>query len=122
MRRAGCDVPEWMLLLRRGRAKPVTACITERQAYEKRAAAHKKQIVQQSKVRRETQWCPPMCWVACGHFRNTTHAQPSSLCNLVQAKRDRENSSDAYVDQGGKQGEAAGRQGSNKVKRARAKT
>ena len=54
MRRAGCDVPEWMLLLRRGRAKPVTACITERQAYEKRAAAHKKQVVQQSKVRRVT--------------------------------------------------------------------
>jgi hypothetical protein len=51
MRRSGCEVPEWMLWLRRGRAKPVKACITERAAFEKRARAHKKQIVKQSKVR-----------------------------------------------------------------------
>jgi ATP-dependent RNA helicase DDX52/ROK1 len=51
MRKAGCEVPEWMLLLRRGRAKPVKAYITERAAHEKRAQAHKKQIVKQSKVR-----------------------------------------------------------------------
>ena len=51
MRRAGCEVPEWMLLLKRGRAKSAPSSVTERQAAEKRARAHKRQIVQQSKVR-----------------------------------------------------------------------
>lgn len=51
MRRAGCEVPEWMLLLKRGRAKSHLGSITEQQAAQKRARAHKRQIVQQSKVR-----------------------------------------------------------------------
>ena len=51
MRKAGCHVPDWMLLLKRGRAQPIKACITEKQAFDKRARAHKRQIVKQSKVR-----------------------------------------------------------------------
>jgi superfamily II DNA/RNA helicase len=50
IRRAGCDVPEWMLLLRRGRAKPIKSCITEKLAHEQRARAHKRQIIEHSKV------------------------------------------------------------------------
>jgi superfamily II DNA/RNA helicase len=50
MRRAGCKVPEWMLLLKRGRAPEVPGAISERAAFEKRQRKQLRQIVKQSKV------------------------------------------------------------------------
>jgi hypothetical protein len=50
MQKAGCEVPGWMLLLKRGRAGNVPGAISERAAFAARQHKHRKQIVQQSKV------------------------------------------------------------------------
>lgn len=57
MRKAGCHVPEWMLMLKRGQSKRSRAQKAEKQsaglgqtAYDKQKRAHKLQIIRQSKV------------------------------------------------------------------------
>lgn len=51
MRKAGCAVPEWMLLLQRGRSKRQVAAISAESEYDKRKREHRRRLVQQSKVR-----------------------------------------------------------------------
>lgn len=72
MRRAGCAVPEWMLLLQRGRSKRAAEAISSSSEYDRKQREHRKRLIAQSKVRLRQRvpsgctWCLWSCVRLCG--------------------------------------------------------
>jgi superfamily II DNA/RNA helicase len=73
MRAAGCDVPAWLLQLRRGTAHTAAGPISAAAAREERQRKHKRQMIQQSKV--------------CSHGPSPCLVQVSCMCSYDSLPR-----------------------------------